>query len=94
MKKRITIKNRPLRLPVVSTVLTYLCMDYWKAPEWFWGVMAVLFLVLWIIVIIDIVTRVEIDLFEDADPKDVRKSFQERVKEYKEKREQNSKPMP
>ena len=60
-------------------------MDKWNAPEWFYGVMAVLGIIVWIVIAIDIWNDVRIDIFEGMNEKDPVKrkkaisKFQERL---------------
>ena len=81
MKKRKVITNIPTRLPVAVTLVTYLCLDKWSAPEWLWGVLGIIFAVIWIITIIDIWNCERIDIFEAKDEPPIKKSFKERIEE-------------
>jgi len=66
MKKRKVInrKQLPTKLPLTSTLLAILMMDYYSAPQWVWGVVITLLSVLWVYCLYAIVTDedVEIDL--------------------------------
>lgn len=75
MKKRITISNTGIKLPLTRTLIAYLCLDKWNAPEWLWGVIGVLYLLIWIIAIIDFWNKEQIDLFEGRDIEEVKKYF-------------------
>lgn len=63
-KKVFKMKNMPSRPPVFSSVLCYLSLEYWKAPEYLYGVFGVLFALIWITYIVAFFTEEEVDLFE------------------------------
>lgn len=92
MTKRLVIKNVPSRLPISLTLCIYLCMDKWNAPEWLYGVMAVLGIIVWIVIAIDIWNDVRIDIFQGANEKDpvkrqkVVSKFQARLEKMAEER--------
>lgn len=81
MKKRKVIKNTPSRLPVIASLVAYLCLDKWNAPEWLWGVMGVIFAVIWILAVVDIWNCERIDIFETKDEPPVKMTFKERIEE-------------
>ena len=46
-RKVIKHTNLPTRSPIISTLVFILALDYWNAPEWSWGVLGVLLVILW-----------------------------------------------
>lgn len=48
--KKVIIKrsNLPTRFPVKETLLIYLCLDYWNAPEWSFGAFYAVYGIIWI----------------------------------------------
>jgi hypothetical protein len=50
MKKRLVVAsaNLPTRLPVWSSLITWLVLDRVKAPGWVWGVCGTIFAIVWI----------------------------------------------
>jgi len=80
-KKVISRKNIPVTLPIFKTVIILLALDYWKAPEWLYGVVLALLVILWIGAISLLIKQTQVDIFDDSDPKkesEVSK-FQERI---------------
>lgn len=55
-----------LRLPVIDTIVMYLFLDKLNSPGWVWGIAGTLFAIIWILAIIDVITRKEINIFTDA----------------------------
>lgn len=64
MKKRkvISLNNLPVKLPLFQTLVTALALDYWNAPQWLWGALGLLFLVVWIYAIVARVNQEETDI--------------------------------
>ncbi len=83
MKVRKVIKNTPPKLPLSYTLLTYLLLDRFNAPEWLWGSFGVLFAIVWVIQIIDIWNCERIDIFESSTKikGETKKSFQDKIKD-------------
>jgi hypothetical protein len=50
MKKRkvISHKNLPAKLPTVLTFMVYILLDKFNAPQWLWGGLGAVMLVLWV----------------------------------------------
>ena len=97
MTKRFVIKNTPSKAPITFSLVLYLCMDKWNAPEWLWGVVGVIMIIIWIVILIDIYNDVRIDLFEDIDTTSpeatpqVKSRFQKRLEKMaKERKERES----
>lgn len=81
MKTRKVIRNTPTKLPIIATLVTYLCLEKWSAPEWLWGVLGAIFVIIWIIAIVDIWNCERIDIFETKDEPPVKKTFKDRIEE-------------
>lgn len=50
-RKVVSSRNLPTSLPALSTVVAYLVLDRFHAPEWIWTETIVLFLIWWIMCI-------------------------------------------
>jgi len=61
-KKVISKNNLPTRSPILSTVVYVLAMDYWNAPQWLFGAVALILLFIWIAWIISLFNQDEIDV--------------------------------
>jgi hypothetical protein len=59
-KKVIKSKYLPTHLPVASTLLYIIALDYWNAPQWVWGVVVTLLSMNWLLVIYNKFTEEEI----------------------------------
>lgn len=82
--KVISRKNLPTNIPVLSTILILLALDYWNAPEWLCGVIITIWAIYIVGCIIVFCREIRIDLFEEKDnpkiPTEKRKStFQEKM---------------
>lgn len=64
-KKVISRKNLPSRLPIGSTMFYLLCLDYFQAPQWLWGVTCTILVVVWIGTIIDLIREESTDIFNE-----------------------------
>lgn len=85
MKKVISRKNLPNKMPVTFTIVCFLAMDYWGAPQWLFGAIGLLVLLLWIGFFYSLVNNDEVDLF-DATKENLSKLVKEsRFKERLEK---------
>ncbi|MGQ7868712.1 hypothetical protein [Sunxiuqinia sp. sy24] len=64
MKKRkvISLNNLPVKLPLFQTLVTWIALDYWNAPQWLYGALGLLFLVVWIYAIVARVNQEETDI--------------------------------
>ena len=69
MKKRNVIKRENIgsRSPIVVGLVFYLALDKWNAPEWVWGFVGLIFLLLLVNFIADKFNTTEVDIFSDKD---------------------------
>jgi hypothetical protein len=72
MKKNKVIhrKNMPVRLPTFLTVVCYLLLDRFNAPEFIWGIVTMFLLLLWIVSIYSLVKEKQIDILNKEEDKD------------------------
>jgi hypothetical protein len=63
--KVIKSKNLPTRLPLWQTITTLLALDYWNAPQWLWGVLATVFLIVWGVGVAGLISEDSVDIFKD-----------------------------
>jgi hypothetical protein len=68
-RKVFEANNLPTRLPLGMTVLCWLALDHWKAPQWMYGAAALLFVILWLNAIYDIGTEEKVDFFKNDETK-------------------------
>jgi len=70
MKKQkvIATKNFGARSPILMTAVAYLFLDKFNAVGWVWGVVATLFVILWIGYFVTLATSDPVDIFEDKKP--------------------------
>lgn len=57
----INSRNMPARLPIFPTITTVLALDYWHAPGWLCGALGLVFLVGWILCIVDILRTEDLE---------------------------------
>ena len=89
-RKVISSKNLGTYSPIHKGLLWYLCLDYFNAPQWLYGVAGVLFVMLLINWIYGIYVNEKVDIFNNDACKPVHKSkFQERLEKAKNKRNDN-----
>jgi hypothetical protein len=62
--KVISHKNLPTRLPIWTTVTAGLLLDRFSSPDWVWGIVGTLFVIVWIVCIISIRTQDHVELKE------------------------------
>ena len=55
----------PSRLPIYQSLVCWLSLEHWTAPQWLYGAMGVLFLILWGAAIYGLATEEEIDLLKN-----------------------------
>lgn len=60
--KVIKRNNLPKKLPVIGTLVMFLALDYWNAPQWLLGAMVILCILIWCAIIYSIVKDEEVDL--------------------------------
>jgi len=51
MKKRTVLKNQPVRLPILSTIVIAHLLDYYKVDGIYWGIFITLYSIYWIVAI-------------------------------------------
>jgi hypothetical protein len=64
-RKVISGENLPMRMPLYATLLAWLVLDKVQAPGWLWGAIGLALVLLWIIWIIDVVYRKDVDIFTE-----------------------------
>lgn len=64
--KVIKRSNFPTKLPIMATVFWCLCMDYWHAPQWLYGVYFTIFGIAWIGAIYQMLREEDTDIFETS----------------------------
>lgn len=82
--KVIKRNNLPKKLPVIGTLVMFLALDYWNAPQWLLGAMVILCVLIWCTTIISIIKDEEVDLF-DATPikNELANAFVQVIKDFK-----------
>ena len=68
MNKKIKVikrSNIPTSVPLMQTVFCLLALDYWDAPQWIWGAMGFLLLILWTGAIIQALKQRQVDIFNE-----------------------------
>lgn len=68
-KKVLKANNLPSRYPIFPTIVTWLALDHWNAPQWMYGACGLLFVIFWLNAIYNNVTQEEIDLFKNDETK-------------------------
>jgi hypothetical protein len=53
-RKVIKYSNLPRKAPVWQTLVYFLALDRFHAPEWVWGAVGLLVLLIWIYFIVDV----------------------------------------
>ena len=85
-KKVISSKNLPTRSPILSTLVYVLALSYWNAPQWVWGAIGVLLLIIWVTWIASWFLEEDIDIMSSWQGKvDTKQSFADRIKDAMEK---------
>jgi len=87
-KKTIKNSNLPAKLPIGSTIMYYMALDYYKAPEWLWTLATLLFSLIWIGSIIKYFTHESFDVtgFVEEETEQNRKSkWQQKLEEIQNK---------
>lgn len=64
-KKVISRKNLPTKPPTIATVVAILALDYWNAPQWLWGALGVVFVIIWVAWIVQMFQEKQFDIFKD-----------------------------
>lgn len=60
--KVIRRNNLPKKLPVIGTLVMFLALDHWNAPQWLLGAMVILCIMIWCATIYSMVKDEEVDL--------------------------------
>ena len=88
MKKHYYIKSTQPKIPIMSTLLMYLVLDKFNAPEWIWGVIGFVYLCYWILNIFLIFNSKGLDINDLFSEEPKRKTrFQERLEEMAKQRQ-------
>ena len=67
--KKISGKNLLPKIPLFNTVLIFLALDYWKASNFLWGVVAAIVVIWWIVVFYSYANIEQIDIFKEEETK-------------------------
>lgn len=70
-KKVFRSKHLPTRLPIYQTIVIVLSLDYYKVPQWGWGVGLTLIALGWIGCIISKLTEEGVDISELSKEEDI-----------------------
>lgn len=62
MTKVVANKNMPARLPIWQSITIWLALDHWHAPQWLYGALGLLLLVMWIAEIYKLFTQKETEV--------------------------------
>jgi len=96
MKKVISYKNLPTKFPLNQTLLYTMSLFFFDAPQWLFGVVGVIILLLWGSWVYYIFNYEDVDISElleeglDEDPKDKKSNFRQLLdKQLEEAREEN-----
>lgn len=65
--KTIAWRNLPTRAPLFQTCTAYLLMKEQHAPEWCWGVVGAIAVIVWISSIYSAFTEEKVDIFKTKD---------------------------
>lgn len=65
MPKVISPKNEATKLPLWSTLISWLVLDRTQPPQWVWGVVGTIFALIWIASIVGIIRQEHVDIFKD-----------------------------
>ena len=84
-RKVISHANLPHRLPIWPTLVTLLMLDRYNAPQWLYGAMGLLFLIVWALVFYGMATQEKIDIFE---PKDLKEKIKDATSKWSERLEE------
>ena len=62
IKKVIKRKYLPSRSPLASSIVYLLALEYWNAPQWAWGCVCFLIILVWVNFIISFFSEEGIDI--------------------------------
>ena len=86
-KYRIDRKNMPNRMPLILTLVSFLSMDHWGAPEWLYGMVGLLLIIFWISFFYSILTSESVDIFSNDEKvnsknKGFKETLRSKIKEH------------
>lgn len=88
--KKISRKNLPATLPLFKAMFLFMFMDYYNAPEWLWGIVIFLALIVFGLSIYSLSTEKLVDLFEgektEPETQGKASTFKERLKQEMDKK--------
>ena len=62
-KRRVIAMNQlPMRPPIIPTLVYWLVLDRLEAPGWVWGVVVTLTAAAWIVWIVDVLNRDDVEI--------------------------------
>lgn len=64
-RKVVAWENLPTRLPLMPTLVAWLCLDRTVAPGWVYGLVGGFLLLMWIGAVVALVTERRTSIFED-----------------------------
>ena len=64
-KKVISFNNLPPKSPIVSTGVAYLFLDKFDASGLVWGIVGTVFVLVWIVWIVDLLNFTPVDIFKE-----------------------------
>lgn len=68
MKRRVIAgKNFPARAPLLLSLVAWLVLDRLGAPQWMFGVVGTVLVILWIVWLWDVTTRIDVDVIKARD---------------------------
>lgn len=68
--KKISYRNIPSKPPIWNTLVCFLVMERFNAPEWLWGVLGFIFAIAWVASIYGIIMEEAVDIFEEKPKKE------------------------
>ncbi len=63
----ISYKNIPTKCPTITTIVIYLMLKHFNAPEWIWGISGALLAIKWIDFIVSFFREKPIDIFQNKE---------------------------
>ena len=69
LKERKVFKEHdlPTRFPLWEPITCWLALDHWNAPQWLYGSMGLIFLILWLIAIKNFSNQESVEFLNDDD---------------------------
>lgn len=81
--KVIKLKNYSTKMPIQSTVITWLFMDRLHASTIAYCIVGFLYFIIWISCIVRLALQTEVDLFPENEPVKETKTWAQRLEELK-----------